>query len=198
MKARDRSKAVLKLKEINETEEILGVLQAPINDGKEQTKALTEKVTKWAKVFQEAKWKKSNAMRAVNTRIMKGIEYPLVATTLTRAQCRKIQRPLVQAIKRALQIQRRLSPEIMHRATEEMGPNVEEVYHIQGRRRLMHIANNAHKEESTGILIRAAHQALILETGIQGNIFEKDHEIWKHCVEPVSYTHLTLPTIYSV
>ena len=44
MKARDGSDATLTQKEVNDPEEILGVWQAPINDGKKQTEVLKEKV----------------------------------------------------------------------------------------------------------------------------------------------------------
>ena len=86
MKARDGSDAILKQKEINKSEEILGVWQAPINDGKKQTEELRGKVSGWSKVFQDARWAKTRAMQALNTRIMKAIKYPLVATTLTKSQ----------------------------------------------------------------------------------------------------------------
>ena len=64
----------------------------------------------------------------------------------------------------------------MQGSTEEMGIDLQDIYNIQGRRKLMHLANNVHKEQMTGKLIRATHQALIMETGITGNIFEKDYE----------------------
>ena len=38
-------------KEVNDTEEILGVWQAPINDRKKQTQVLKQKVATWAKVY---------------------------------------------------------------------------------------------------------------------------------------------------
>ena len=52
----------------------LGVWHVPINNGKEKTKVLKEKVKKWAKVYSKTKWAKTRAMEAVNMRIMKGIE----------------------------------------------------------------------------------------------------------------------------
>ena len=66
---------------------------------------------------------------------------------------------------------------------EEIGIDLQDVYDIQGRRKLMYLANNAHKEQTTGKLIRASHQAMIMETGIGGNIFNENYMEWKHCIE---------------
>ena len=110
MKARDGSNAMLTQKEVNNPEEILGVWQAPINDGKKQMEVLKGKVVQWVKVFKEAKWAKTRAIQAVNTRIMKGIEYPLVATTLTASQCKNIQQPRTQAVKKHLGYKNKCPP----------------------------------------------------------------------------------------
>ena len=114
-------------------------------------------------------------MQAVDTRIMKGIEYPLVAMALTKSQCREIKKPLIQAVKMALELQKWTSISIMQGTMEEMGMNLQDMYDIQGRRKMMYLANNGHKEQAMEALLRAMHQALIMETGIGGNMFEKDH-----------------------
>ena len=79
-----------------------------------KTEVLKVKVTGLVKVFQEVKWAKTRVMQVTNTRIMKGIEYPLVAMSLTKIQCNAIQKPLMQAIKMALKLQKHTSADIMH------------------------------------------------------------------------------------
>ena len=64
-----------------------------------------------------------------------------------------------------------------------MGINLQDVYDIQGRRKLMYMANNGHKNQAMGTLLRAIQQALIMETGIQGNIFDNNYNNWKHFIE---------------
>ena len=104
--------------------------QAPINNRKKQTQVLKQKVAMWAKVYQQSKWAKTRAVQVVSTRIMKGVEYPLVATTLTKTQCNKIQKPLGQAIKKTLSLQKRISKSIMQGAAEEIGIGLQDIYDI--------------------------------------------------------------------
>ena len=73
----------------------------------------------------------------VGMRILKEIEYPPVATTLAREQCKKIQKPLTAATKKTLGLQKKLSTEIIYRLIGEMGLNMQEVHNIQGSRQLM-------------------------------------------------------------
>ena len=64
----------------------LGVTLAPDGNKKDIIQALLEKATKWADLVQSGHLLREEAWRALNSTIMKGLEYPLLATTLTEEE----------------------------------------------------------------------------------------------------------------
>ena len=65
------------------SKKILAVMQAPINNGRQQMETLRDKAIKWMATFRTAKLGKGTAWHAVNTRIMKGLKWPTTATTIS-------------------------------------------------------------------------------------------------------------------
>ena len=79
---------VMKL-ETNHAEKILGVYQAPANNGDKQMRALRHKADQWMGTFKLARLGKGTAWHAINSRIMKGLEWPTAATTLSKNNAKK-------------------------------------------------------------------------------------------------------------
>ena len=75
------------------SKKILAVMQAPINNGRQQMETLRDKAIKWMATFRTAKLGKETAWHAVNTRIMKGLEWPMTVTTMLQEQCNKVMTP---------------------------------------------------------------------------------------------------------
>jgi hypothetical protein len=63
--------------------------------------------------------------------IMKSLEYPLVATTLTRAQCRDIMKPILKTVLPLCNIQRRLPRALVHGTFKARGLNIPDLYWTQ-------------------------------------------------------------------
>ena len=169
-------------KEINQEQRILGAYLAPKSSSKAQAKALRTKVTDWASAVRQTKMNPEHAWVAITTRIQKGIEWPLVACTLTRKQCDYITAPLLRWGLRAAGVNSRIDQKITHASTAVLGLGLRNLYTSMGIARLTHLASHAHKCSMTGELIRATFQSLQLETGLPGNLFDWEHEEWKHVI----------------
>ena len=113
---------------------------------------------------------------------MKGIEYPLVVTMLTREQCKSIQRPLTHAVKIALGIRKVIYGNNAKTNGGDGNKPSRSIWHT--RKEETFTSHKQHTQEpSYWHTNRATHQALIMETGLLGNIFEWNHKGWKHCIE---------------
>lgn len=64
----------------------LGVILAPDGNNKDQVAALREKAEQWAELIITGHLEREEAWRALNTTILKSLEYPLTATTLTQQE----------------------------------------------------------------------------------------------------------------
>jgi hypothetical protein len=72
---------------------ILGVWLAPNGDSTTQTKELLALTTAWADRVRTGHLKQGDAWTYYQTTIQKSLEYPLLATTLSEEQCRKVEQP---------------------------------------------------------------------------------------------------------
>ena len=81
--------------EFNESYETLGVLLAADGNQDDQYKELCEWTANWADRLRISFLSESETVQAIQTSIMKKLEYPLLAMTLTREQCDNILKPLL-------------------------------------------------------------------------------------------------------
>ena len=113
------------------------------------------------------------------TGIVKGLEWPLVATTLTRKQCNYIMAPLLKVGLRASGVQWKINRKILYGSPSILGLGFPSLYTTSGIRKLIMLVNHGHKKTLTGGLIRATFEQLQLEIGLPGNIFQWKHNDWK-------------------
>mmetsp|Transcript_5090 Transcript_5090/g.7785 ORF Transcript_5090/g.7785 Transcript_5090/m.7785 type:complete len:370 (-) Transcript_5090:162-1271(-) len=81
---------LLHRREVDCAKVILGVAQAPKNDGKAMTKHLRDKATNWTKSTQGSKLSKQAVCVAITSTIPKSLKWPLAACTLTDAQIKHV------------------------------------------------------------------------------------------------------------
>ena len=91
---------------------------------------------------------------AITTRILKGVQWPLVAAMLSVKQCKRIMAPLWKALKLA-GIQARISNRILYGSIDVQGLELSCAYSTMGIDRLLHLTSHAHKQNMTGFLLRA-------------------------------------------
>ena len=69
--------------EVNQAQEALGIQIRPDGNMKDEVKYLQQKAIKWADALRTRKIQPYEAWYCLNAMIMKTIEYPLMATTLS-------------------------------------------------------------------------------------------------------------------
>ena len=107
--------------EIDDAKEIQGTWVAPYDNGKRQQAALLLKITKWVDGLKKSKMSPDQAWMALNTRILKGVEWPLAATLLNKQQCQRILSPLLKAGLREARIQWQIHRDILYSSSKSMG-----------------------------------------------------------------------------
>ena len=68
----------------------------PDGDETDQFKHLLAKARKWRDAIRTNKINRHDAWYCLNNTIMKTLEYPLMATTLTRDQCKQLMSPVLE------------------------------------------------------------------------------------------------------
>ena len=159
----------------NSAEKILGVYQAPLNDGKEQTKALRKKIQQFTNRLQLRRLPTHLAWLAIQTRAYKAVEWPLQACTLSEQQCAHIIAPLLKWGLRSIGVQSNLNRNIVFGPPSLMGLGFNSLYTSMGIDRSLHMLNHGQAQSMTGKLLRGTYEQLALEIGLPGELFE-----WKY------------------
>jgi hypothetical protein len=82
---------------VTESAEALGIHGRPDGQTADEVKYLRERVLTWADNLRTGQIKKELAWYCLNSTILKTIEYPLMATTLTHQDTHQIMQPLLKA-----------------------------------------------------------------------------------------------------
>jgi hypothetical protein len=83
----DGTRKALKLLEVNESFETLGVQLSPTGNDAAVFKDMQKWAKNWSQQTKKSTLKDHEAHTAMNITIMKKLEYSFVAVTLTRTQC---------------------------------------------------------------------------------------------------------------
>ena len=164
--------------EVDKAQEILGTWMCPKDNGKRQVAALVKKVKRWVKGARVSKMLPGLTWVALTTRIMKGIEWPLVATLLTENQCKEIITPLLKAGLRDARIQWKISRDILYSLMECMGMQFPNIYTTMGIQKMRYLVDNGCKDHLSGHLIRQTHERLTLEMGLPGEVLNWEYKDW--------------------
>ena len=76
--------------ETHEAQETLGVYVAPDDNNEETTEQIRKKANEWSNLVLTGHLIAQDIRRALDTNIIKSLEYPLPALTLTEKECKKL------------------------------------------------------------------------------------------------------------
>ena len=109
----------------------LGVTLAPDGNNVDLVAALEDKANTWADLILTGHLQKEEAWRAMQSTIMRGLEYPLVATTLTEAETGRIFSLIRQAVLPQCGIVRTFPRSITHAPLKHRGLAINSLYTSQ-------------------------------------------------------------------
>ena len=144
----------------------LGVILAPDGNNDDQVAALVEKAEQWAELITTGHLEREEAWRALNSTILKALEYPLTATTLTQQETTRIFAPVRKAALPASGIVRTFPSAIAHAPLRYQGLAIPDLYATQQTKHVMTLLKFGGTNTVTGIMIQHSLELLKIEIGV--------------------------------
>jgi hypothetical protein len=176
--------------DVQEARETLGVFISMDGNQKAQTQELWEKATHWADKVRTGTFSHAEAWFSLQYCIMKSLEYPLMATSLSKAQCDRIMQPIRAAALSALGINRHLSLVVVHGPQRYQGVGIPELWTVQGILKLWIAIHHGDADTITGHQLRASMELHTIELGLPGNLLRQDYDTFGHLLTKSWLKHL--------
>jgi hypothetical protein len=176
--------------EAHEARESLGVFSAMDANQIVQAKALKEKAIKWADKVRTQRLSQAEAWFSLQYCVMKSLEYPLMATSLSKAQCETIMRPIRAAALPAIGINRHLTLTIAHGPQCYQGVGIPDLWTVQGILKLWVALKHGDAPTITGNQLRASMELHTIEIGLPGHLTQQEFSVYGHLSTKSWLTHL--------
>ena len=164
----------------SEGKETLGVYLAPDGNNKEMIEYLKGKATEWSDLVRTGHLNRKDARQALDTTIMKSIEYCLPAMTLTSKECQQIMKPILNSGLPNMGICRHFPRDALYGPVQEGGLGMTDIFIYQGTSRIAALQENLAANTITGQLIRTSIEAAKIEIGVGRNLFDLDYSLYHH------------------
>jgi hypothetical protein len=172
------SRVELERLDIHEAKETLGVWIAMDGNQHAQTQALIALANLWADRVRTGKFSPAEAWYSLQYCIMKSLEYPLMATSMSKKQCDDIMKPIRSAALSALGSNRHLSLVVVHGPQRYQGMGIPDLWTVQGILKLWITIQHGDALTITGHQLRASMELHTLEIGLPGNLLQQDYSIY--------------------
>ena len=168
----------------------LGCYVAINGQSRRQFIVLKQKIQEWATKIKGSFLNKREKITAYEAYIKKTIEYIAPTACMTLKQCQQLDSLITPILFHIHKIQRNCSKSVLYTPHECGGFGYKSIWHIQGLAKLKFFLLHHRRNDTTGKLIRASIRWTQLELGLEGQIFDRDHDKYKHYVTNTWCTHL--------
>ncbi len=176
--------------EVDEARETLGVFIAMDGNQQDQTQALWEKASKWADQVRTGRFSHAEAWFSLQYCVMKSLEYPLMATSLSKAQCDKIMKPIRASALPAIGINRHLTLAVVHGPQKYQGVGIPDLWTVQGILKLWLAIQHGDAQTITGNQLRASMELHTIEIGLPGQLCQQQYQTYGHLATTSWLKHL--------
>ena len=159
--------------------ETLGVYLAPDGNNNTMVKELRAKAEEWRDNINSGHLNREDAWQALETTIMKSLQYPLKALTLSKAECDSIMQPILQAGLNNASISRNYPRDVAFGSTDEGGLGMEDLYIHQGAERISFITEHLQETSLSAELLRTSIELAKVEIGLGCNLFQLDYAMFQ-------------------
>jgi hypothetical protein len=166
--------------EVSAARETLGVFIAMDGNQDTQVQALLQKTNLWADKVRSGRLTPTEAWFSLTFCMMKTLEYPLMATSLSHEQCYTIMRPLLQAGLPVLGLNRHLTRSVVYGPRRFQGVGIPDLWVLQGILKLWLALAHGDAPTITGCSLRAALSLHMIELGLPGYMFQQDFTQFGH------------------
>ena len=165
------------LTQINPTEakETLGVYLSPDGNETAQINHLKNKVARWVENVRTNHISRHHAMLALTTTILKTLEYPAPALTITQKQWTSIMAPLHKCGLQSNGICATIPKVLREGSKNHMALHIKCMFKTQEIQKLEKYLFFRNHPGIVGKMIRLNEELLLLEVGLPGNIYDADY-----------------------
>ena len=169
----------LKYLPLSTAKKMVGVFLAPDGNQTTQLKELRTKASTWSQKIRASPLDDISVWIAMNQTILRGLEYPLVATTLTEKQLTSVMTPVLQTALPRSGFTRKFPHSVLYGPAAYQGLGVSNLYDFQYCRHVQDIVDQTWRNTPTGQLIKVNLEAVKLEAGVFGYLFDNPiHITW--------------------
>ena len=140
---------------------------APDGNNQQQVKELRQKAETWGDKIRTSHLPRSDTWKALNSIIMRTLNYPLLASTLTIEELNHIMSPILQSALPSIGVGRNLSRKVVYGPSTYLGLGLEHPFISQQLSHLCHFIQYINQQSLPGHLLRTSYQYLQLESGLQ-------------------------------
>jgi hypothetical protein len=176
--------------EVSEARETLGVFIAMDGNQLTQMAELLIKTHRWADRVRVGRLTHAEAWFSLTLCMMKTLEYPLMATSLTQKQCDQIMQPVLDAGLKALGISRTLNRDVVYGPKRYQGLGIPDLWLTQGILKLWIAIAHGDAATITGSSLRAVLALHTLELGLPGSFLLHDYNTFQHLATDSWLKHL--------
>ncbi len=164
----------------------LGVILAPDGNNEDAIEELRMKAETWKDMITVGHIDKMDAWNALDTTIMKSIQYPAPALTLTEKEWAYIMAPILEGGLPKASISRNFPRTVLYGPKEEGGLNNSNPYVIQGSTQIALLYDHLDSNTMTGELFRCSIEMAKVEIGIGTHFLLSDYSIYnKLCTDSI-------------
>eukprot|EP00957_Ditylum_brightwellii_P022590 1703928-Ditylum_brightwellii.AAC.1 len=163
---------------------ILGMWMSPGDDSKVQVGKLEEITKQWADKVRSEHIKVGNVWHYYQTTIQKSLEYPLLTTTVSERDCRRIECPAVQVSLKASTLPSNYQQNVFYGSPKYLGQGASRIHAIQGIKHSHAIMDHRNLDTINGKELRANIELhnIELELGTGTSLFATDYNTFNPCV----------------
>ena len=170
----------LNLLKPSEGQKMLGVWLSPDGSNDKQIEVMRGITTSWAEKARTGYMSKTDAWQAITMTVMKKLEYPLIALTLTEQECNKIMAPALAIGLGKAGICQKISRKVLYGTRELQGMGLHNLFTTMGICQIQALLNHTWEKTLTGNLLMTSLESLKLEIGITGSVFTRSHDLFGH------------------
>ena len=154
----------------------LGVRLAPDGNNKEEIQHLRLIAEKWNAHIRAGHLQRHEAWYALTATVMRTIEYPLLALTLSARDCSYIMAPILSRGLPACGICRNFPRDVTYAPSKFQGIGLKNIFITMGLLRIDAIVHEGQASSITGCLIRTSIEAAKLEVGLGSTLFQSNFQ----------------------
>jgi hypothetical protein len=151
--------------EVDDPRVTLEINIAPDGSWSGQVAYLLKKVIKWVSRLKSGHLNQVDTWYALTRTIMKTLEYPMVAISLTKAQWDLIMSPLLQAVLPRIGLSRHFPHKVIYAPLSRNGLGLIHPYDNQHLQQLQTVFRHGDRQSPTGQLLHASFEQMQLEIG---------------------------------